>query len=161
MKKVLSILTIITFSFCLLIGCGTNSSNNSTESANTVAEKVQLQFVEAISSETNIENVANQIITNPVFEDISMGVIPVEEGFLNGFNGEITGFDSGVMFAPMIGTIPFVGYIFETNDSTTLTNNLEANAMLNWNICTQADQMLIKTVDNYVLFVMAPNSFDE
>lgn len=161
MKKVLSILTIITLSFCLIIGCGTNSSNNSTESANTVAEKIQLQFVEDIQTETNIENVANQIITNPLFEDISMGVIPVEEGFLNGFNGEITGFDSGVMFAPMIGTIPFVGYIFETNDSTTLTNNLEANAMLNWNICTQADQMLIKTVDNYVLFVMAPNSFDE
>lgn len=161
MKKISSILTIISFCICLLTACGSDNTTNSTSDANTVAEKLQIQFTEEIKNDTNIENVANTLITNPVFQDISMGVIPVEEGFLNGFNGEINGFTSGVMFAPMIGTIPFVGYIFETDDTETLIASLQANAMLNWNICTQADQMITETVNNYVFFVMAPNSFDE
>ena len=45
------------------------------------------------------------------------GTMPVEPGLLTGFgNTEITGFKEGVMFAPMIGTIPFVGYVFVLED---------------------------------------------
>ena len=46
-------------------------------------------------------------------------VTPVEPGLLMGFgNDEITGFAEGVMFAPVIGTIPFVGYLFRLDAGT-------------------------------------------
>ena len=61
----------------------------------------------------------------------------------------------------MIGTIPFVGYVFETDDTELLMSELEANALLNWNICTTADEMLVKAHDNYVFFVMSPYTFGE
>ena len=38
---------------------------------------------------------------------------------------------------------------------------LEENAQLNWNICTEADEMKTTIVDNYVFFVMSPTSFEE
>ena len=61
----------------------------------------------------------------------------------------------------MIGTIPFIAYVFEVDDAESFAKTLEDNAQLNWNICTQADEMKITTVDNYIFFVMAPKSFEE
>ena len=65
------------------------------------------------------------------------------------------------MFSPIIGSIPFVGYIFRVDDETSVSdfiNELKENANLRWNICTEADQMLISVVDNTVLFAMYSTS---
>ena len=44
---------------------------------------------------------------------------PVEPGTLMGFgNTPIEGFSQGVMFAPVIGTIPFLGYLFRLEEGT-------------------------------------------
>lgn len=81
----------------------------------------------------------------------------VEEGYLNGFDGEVTGFKSGAMFGPVIGTIPFVGYIFETGDTKALVETLSNQANLNWNICTQADIKYVNALDDsHVFFMMIP-----
>ena len=75
-------------------------------------------------------------------------VTPVEPGLLMGFgNDEITGFAEGVMFAPVIGTIPFVGYLFQ--------------ATPRWNICTEADETVVRREGDVVFFVMCPQSMDE
>lgn len=85
---------------------------------------------------------------------------PVEPGLLNGFgNAEITGFSQGVMFGPMISVIPFVGYIFVVDEATDVEQfkaNLQANANLRWNICTEADEMVVGNEGNMVFFVMSP-----
>ena len=90
--------------------------------------------------------------------EMAMGSMPVEPGLLTGFdNEEIKGFKEGAMFSPMIGSIPFVGYIFKVDDETNVDDfmkQLKDNANLRWNICTEADQMLITNVDKTVLFVM-------
>ena len=158
MKRVVSILLITVLCIGALIACGKKTGD---EEAKTVANIVKAEFDNEIKSNASIEDVANKLIENPVFQDMAMGVMPVEEGFLNGFNGEILGFNSGVMFAPMIGTIPFVGYIFETDTPEELAKTLEESHQLNWNICTTADEMIVKTEGNYVFFVMAPSSFEE
>ena len=90
--------------------------------------------------------------------------MPVEEGFLTGFdNVEIKGFKEGAMFAPMIGTIPFVGYVFTMDDAAAaieLSTLLEENANPRWNICTEADEMFTTVSGNKVFFVMSPSSFE-
>lgn len=127
----------------------------------TVASKLYELFETEIATTDDINEVANKLIEAEYFKEVSMTTMEVEPGFLNGFEAEITGFNNGVMFAPMIGTIPFVGYIFETDNTELLMSELEANASLNWNICTTADEMLVKTHDNYVFFVMSPYTFGE
>lgn len=127
----------------------------------TVASKLYELFETEIATTDDINEVANKLIEAEYFKEVSMTTMEVEPGFLNGFEAEITGFNNGVMFAPMIGTIPFVGYIFETDNTELLIDELETNASLNWNICTTADEMLVKAHDNYVFFVMSPYTFGE
>lgn len=86
----------------------------------------------------------------------------VEEGWLNGFTEEITGFTEAYMFGPAIGSIPFIGYVFVVDDGAeAFAKNLENLADLRWNICTQADEMLCHVEGTKVCFVMAPASFEE
>ena len=68
------------------------------------------------------------------------------------------------MFAPMIGTIPFVGYIFVLEEGTDVDgfkSTLETNADPRWNICTEADETIVDSVGNTVFFLMSPNTFEE
>ena len=82
---------------------------------------------------------------------------------LAGFNNaEITGFDEGVMFAPMIGSIPFVGYIFtlpDGADTEAFLQLLTDNADPRWNICTEADETVTGKAENMIFFVMSPAQF--
>ena len=95
------------------------------------------------------------------FEGATM---PVEEGLLTGFNNaEIKGFKEGVMFAPMIGSIPFVGYVFtlaEETDSSAFVQLLEENADPRWNICTEAEEKVVDSTGDMVFFVMCPMQFE-
>lgn len=127
---------------------------------NTVANTLYDAFLAEVENATDLETLANAISTNEVFSEVSMTTMVVEPGFLNGFQAEINGFNNGVMVSPMIGTIPFVCYIFEADDTAALVTELEANHQLNWNICTAADEMLVKEHDNYVFFVMSPYNFE-
>lgn len=90
---------------------------------------------------------------------------PVEPGLLMGFgNKEITGFSEGVMFAPVIGTIPFVGYLFrldEGTDGDAFVQMLQDEANPRWNICTEADETVVRREGDLVFFVMCPQSMDE
>ena len=92
------------------------------------------------------------------------GTVPVEEGFLSGFeNYEVKGFESGAMFAPMIGSIAYVGYVFDLADGTDVNafaEGLTANANPRWNICVMADQTVCGSVGNTVFFLMCPETYE-
>ena len=67
------------------------------------------------------------------------------------------------MFAPMIGTIPFVGYVFtldEGADVDAFMQVLSDNADPRWNICTEAEETVIESADSMVFFVMCPAQFE-
>ena len=114
-----------------------------------------------IKKSQNLHDVAAALAKHESVKAQNMEVVDVNEGYLSGFDADITGFKKGVMFSPVINTIPFVGYIFETDTPETLVKTLKDHAQLNWNICTVADEMVVETSDNYVLFVMSPNSFEQ
>ncbi len=130
----------------------------------TVAQTLAAEFKALAATETDAQTIADKLAASSVVSAIGPATMPVEEGFLTGFdNAEIKGFEAGVMFAPMIGTIPFVGYVFTLADGAdvdTFVKTLEDNANLRWNICTQADEMVAVAEGNTVFFVMAPASLD-
>lgn len=116
------------------------------------------------NSSKSAEEIANAVISHSSIQ-FAGGVVPVEEGFLTGFdNAEIKGFKSGYMFAPAIGTIPFVGYVFELADGTdadAFVSTLKSSANPRWNICTEAEQTIAEKSGSKVFFLMCPKSFEE
>ena len=109
-------------------------------------------------------SVAERLSANPAIK-VQVGAMSVEEGYLTGFdNTEIKGFKEGAVFMPMIGTIPFVGYVFtleNASDAPAFIANLKSAANLRWNICTSADEMVTGSAGNKVFFVMCPTAFEE
>lgn len=126
--------------------------------------KADFQRIVAENEGMSAEDIAAKLCEN---EALTIGPIsmPIEPGLLNGLgNAEITGFKEGALFAPMIGAIPFIGYVFvmeEGVDVDAFMNTLKENGDLRWNICTTADEMVIDRADNTVLFVMCPLTFEE
>ena len=134
-----------------------------TEDSASPAQTLFAQFKEMMNGGEALtaEEMANRLISNEIIPFAPM-VMAVEPGYLNGFGEEITGFAEGATFGPMIGTIPFVGYVFRLDadaDVDAFVQTLKDQAMLNWNICTQADEMLCDAVDHTVFFVMSPANF--
>lgn len=132
----------------------------------TLGQTLLQDFVERAQADSaaSPQTIAEGILENPIlpFEGMTMEVQP---GLLNGFgNGEITGFSEGVVFSPMIGSIPFVGYVFrlaEGTDGQAFMGTLADNADLRWNICTEADEMVAKQEGDLVFFLMCPETVEE
>ena len=135
------------------------------EASKTVGNTLLSDFKAKAGSHSSAVSLAEALVANSVLQQINCGAMPVEPGFLTGFdNAEIKGFKDGAMFAPMIGTIPFVGYVFTLEDGVNASDfisTLKSSANLRWNICTTADEMVAGSSGNKVFFVMSPKSFEE
>ena len=159
MKKFVSLFLAAVMALSM-VACG-----NSGEEANepeTVGEVLLADF--KANAEGNAQEIVDGIMQNEIlpFETAKM---PVEPGLLTGFdNAEITGFKEGVMFAPMMGTIPFVGYVVTLEDGADVSafiSTLTANANKRWNICTEAEETVTGSKGNKVFFVMCNKSIEE
>lgn len=143
----------------------TTEASEASVSSVPVGETLLADFLAAKTEnpEMSAEDLANAVMADPAIPFMPM-VMPVEAGLLNGFgNAEIDGFDEAAMFAPMIGSIPFVGYIFNLSADTDVdafVQLLKDNADLRWNICTEADDLVVECVDSTVFFLMCPSTFD-
>ena len=162
--------------FASITGCGaktapaeTTTVEETTEARKepeTLGEALLFDFEDRVAenAEATAQELAEGILTNELIL-FQGGAMPVEEGFLMGFdNVEVTGFEEGVMFAPMIGTIPFVGYVFDMADAESaeeLVAVLTENANPRWNICTEAEETVSGTAEDKVFFVMCPKSLEE
>lgn len=191
MKKYLIIIGITTVSFAL-IACGRKNKEETPQetvppqvsveetieeqptgeiqtgeglTGETVGKVLLMDFEQYVQNnpEVTAQEMADHILTNPVIQ-FSGSTMPVEQGLLTGFgNAEITGFKEGVMFAPMIGSIPFVGYIFTLEEGTepdTFLQLLTDNADPRWNICTEAEETITGKAENMIFFVMSPAQFE-
>lgn len=151
MKKIFALLLIV-FMVLSLCACGEQ----------TVSDALVDAFEQ--NADKTPQEIADLMLENPAIQFMG-ATIPVEAGYLTGFdNVEISGFDEGVMFGPAIGTIPFVGYVFtlsEGTDANEFVKILKDNANLRWNICTEADELIVKSKGDKVLAVMTPSSFEE
>ena len=135
-------------------------------SGDTVGAMLAEEFhaLKAEKPEISAQEMADAILANPMIQ-FGGATMEVEPGLLTGFgNAEITGFSNGVMFAPMIGSIPFVGYVFTLEDgvgAAAFMQTLTDNADPRWNICVEADETVVENADNMVFFVMCPSQFEE
>lgn len=140
----------------------TSDNSNTADEATTVGQILLADF--KADSTGTAQEIADRLITNPVIEFMG-GATPVEEGLLSGFdNAEIKGFKEGVMFAPMMSSIAFVGYIFELPedaDVEAFKTTLKDSANLRWNICVEAEELIVESEGNKVFFLMCPKSFEQ
>ncbi len=146
-----------------IVGSEVAGSGTAGDTVGTILSADFLEQVNANENATALE-IADALLANEVIA-FDGAAVEVEPGLLNGFgNEEITGFSEGAMFGPMIGSIPFVGYIFtleEGTDAETFMSDLKTKGDLRWNICTEADEMAAESAGNKVFFVMCPASLDE
>ena len=141
---------------------GNTEKDENKEDGKTVGETLLAEF-EKDSSGT-AQEVAERLIENKIIPFMG-GAMPVEEGFLSGFdNAEIKGFKEASSFGPMMGSIAFIGYIFELDADTDVDafkKELKENANLRWNICVEAEELVVENKDNKVFFLMCPKSFEQ
>lgn len=159
MKKALTLILII-FSITIIItGCGKKEGPKNND--NTLAVNLVQEFKKEITETKDIKKVAKKLAKSD-FDMPDLEVSNVSNAdYLTGFNEKIQGYKKAYVIAPTISTIPFIAYIFESNKPNELANTLKEQANLRWNICTEADEMQVAVVDNYVFFVMSPNNFDD
>lgn len=126
-----------------------------------VGEPLVVSFEE--NSDKSAQEIADLLLENPNLGFMGM-TMAVEEGLLSGFgNTEIKGFKEGVMFGPSVSTVPFIGYVFTLDEDTDVDDfkqTLEDNADLRWNICTEADELIVESKGDKVVVIMTPNEFD-
>lgn len=175
MKRLIAFLTAAIMVVSLASCGGNDNATNNNDATNatevtsevakepeTVGEKLLADF-KADSTGTPQE-IAERILSNEIIQFMS-GATPVEEGLLTGFdNAEIKGFKEGVMFGPMMSSIAFVGYIFELPDGADVEafkTTLKDSANLRWNVCVEAEELIVENEGNKVFFLMCPKSFEE
>lgn len=138
-------------------GSSSGDKDSSTDDIDTSKKSGQVYkaFVDSIDSTNDITKTAEDISSESVtgYNCMSMEVF---EGFLNGFDADISGFNKGIVVSPAIGSIPYVSYIFETDDAEALKKTLLDHADPRWNICTEADETLCEVHGDYVFFIMCP-----
>lgn len=121
----------------------------------TLGEKLVYTFKKEAAENKDVAALA-EILAKEENSGYDCMTMACEEGFLNGFSAEVKGFTKGEVFSPVIGSIPFVGYVFETDDADALVKTLEDLADPRWNICTEAAETVTAVSDNLVFFAMCP-----
>ncbi len=190
MKKIIALLLTLVLAFSV-VACTKTTDNNKNNTPDTndvavdteeivsdendapaaegasVAQTLVSEF-KTLAADTSLDAqaIADALLGSAVLSNVGMmGTMPIEDVYLSGFdNYEVKGFDECVMFSPMIGTIPFVGYVFTVADgvdAAAFASDLEANANLRWNICVAADEVATAVEGSKVMFVMAPMSFEQ
>lgn len=131
----------------------------------TLGNVLLADFKAKAASGMDAEAIAGGLLKNPaiLFGGATNPVAPGD--YLPGFDeSEIKGFKSGVAFMPMIGSIPFVGYVFEldgTVGASEFISSLKKSANLRWLVCAEAEEMVAGSEGNKVFFVMCPKSLEE
>ena len=169
MKKVIAIVLALVVVIGLVACAAGNNEETTTLEETTAADMtVAATFAAAFKAEAVKEGsttnaIATALSTNELVAFMPM-VQDMEAGYFAGFTADITGFKAATAFMPMIGTIPFVSYVFELEadaDKDAFVANLNDTADLRWNICTAAEEIVVETEGNFVFVIMAPLSFEQ
>lgn len=137
--------------------CFTGCSKK-TADADTMGTKLAEEFKTQIKQTKDLTQIAESL---GELSEMFCVVEPMEPGYFPGFDSEVSGFTQAVGFFPMIGSIPFVGYIFEAENAKTFAENLKQQANPRWNICTEAAETVVEVSGKYVFFTMCPGDEEE
>lgn len=156
MKK--NILLIIMVGMLFLTGC--NKKTDVDTEGKLLSEEYAEIFKEEIKNDKDILDIAKIISKNENIEFKAEVNELSKDDYLPGFNNEIKGYKRVVQVAPMVSTIPFILYIFEVEEAEDFAEKLKNEANPRWNICTEADEVLVEYEDNYVFMVMTPSGYN-
>lgn len=169
MKKIIALLMAVLMVASMAACTKTQSNDSNNESTNNSAvagQTVGQTLLAAFKADSTgtAQEIADRLISNEIIQFMG-GAMPIEEGLLSGFdNTEIKGFKDGAMFAPMMSSIAFVGYVFELEDGADVDafkTTLKDSANLRWNICVEAEELIVENEGNKVFFIMCPKSFEQ
>ena len=149
MKKILTLLMVL----LVLVGC--SKKPEEPVEPKTMGEAYVLAFKN--SKSTDPDAIVDELMALGKFEG-ALVKNEVEPGWMMGVTVDVTDFEKAVSFGPRISTIPFIGYVLKSNNAEALAKQLDENADLAWNICTQADEKQVVVKDDLVLFLMCRNS---
>lgn len=128
-----------------------------TDSEELLSDSVVNAFFEKAKDGMTAEEIANEMVKDGETEGYVVDVMGDDSYFMGFGNAEITGYSEAARFSPMIGTIPFMAYIFildEGADSAAFIQMLLDNCNPRWNICTEADTVKAEQSGNAILFLM-------
>ena len=168
MKKVIAIVLALVVVIGL-VACAAGNNEETTVEETTAADMtVAATFAAAFKAEAAKEGATTNAIATALSTNELVAFMPMvqdmEAGYFAGFTADITGFKAATAFMPMIGTIPFLSYVFELEadaDKDAFVANLNDTADLRWNICTAAEEIVVETEGNFVFVIMAPLSFEQ
>ncbi len=156
MKKVLCMI-LCAVMVLSLAACGSKKESP--------ANALKAEFTEMAKTDATALQIAEKLVGNTKIIPFAGGAMEVEPGLLSGFdNYEVKGFKSGAVFMPMIGSIAFVGYVFELEDgadANAFVTELTTNANPRWNICVEAEETVTAVEGNKVFFCMSPLKFEQ
>lgn len=128
-----------------------------TDSEELLSDSVVNAFFKKAKDGMTAEEIANEMVKDGETEGYVVDVMGDDSYFMGFENAEITGYTEAARFSPMIGTIPFMAYIFildEGADSAAFMQMLLDNCNPRWNICTEADTVKAEQSGNAILFLM-------
>lgn len=154
--------------FCTLVSCGggeqteqpgTGTGTADSGAALTMGERIAEDFKKKVGDDPDItaEALAGALLEGDAV-DFNGAVMPMEPGYFMGLDLDtVTGFAEAARFSPMIGSIPFMGYVFRLDkdaDAAAFMTILREHADLGWNICTFADRLIVENAGDWVLMLM-------
>lgn len=175
MKKGMAIVLVLILSMSLS-ACGCTPTPEPTTPSHTGVIKPQVEentlgaaqwaeFEQAITANQNAsaEELAAALAESTA--ELFFGTAaPIEKDaeFFAGFDEyRITGYKAAAVYMPMIGSIPFIGYVFELEDGVNpadFLKNLTENCNPKWNICVEAEQTVAGAIGDRVFFLMCPKA---
>lgn len=156
MKKLIVALLALTMVLSL---CGCTSKEKE-EEASTMGTALAAQFKKEIKNSDNITDIMFKLLENEVV-DFKTNAYEFSGSCYMGFTEEIIAFDKGVCGQPVIGSIPFICYIFKATDAEGLKKTLLEKADPRWNICVEAEETVAEVFGDYVFFAMCPAAEEE
>lgn len=158
MKKIIALVLALMLVIAV-VACGSKDDNKTTDPAASTTDTPAESTTDTtpVNPTASLKEIVNAIVSCDAVSEMSLVTEEMNEGYFSGFKEEIKGFEEALRFGPMIGTIPFVGYVFKISDAaeaSAFLENLKSAANPRWNICTEADTTITAVKGNIIFFCM-------
>jgi len=157
MKNITKIILIL-LSFVMIVTAFASCDKKDTpEVEGTASERYVAAFVSAAGESNDLSSIATSVIKSKVLK-YSMQQSEAKPGYLLGFRcKDVSDFTEAVCITTKTSSTPFIAYIFRTENAAALSEQLESNIDVGFQICTVADEYAVSTVNDLVFVVICPS----
>jgi hypothetical protein len=173
MKKIAALILALTM-LISIVACGGNNEttgttattegttvatdNTTTDVATTTEATTAATTTAPVTSTVTLDVISNAIsakVAELTDNELSVMGSPMEAGYLPWFNNEVTGFSECYVTMPMIGTIPFISYVFRVSSASeaeAFLAKINAEFNLRYVLCNPADTLVTAIYGDLVFF---------